>query len=58
MTITMNQIKKEVLSLLEKSILKLTQNRSKKYGLLLSGGIDSSILAIILKNNKIKFNYA
>lgn len=56
MTITMNQIKKKVLSLLEKSILKLTENRSKKYGLLLSGGIDSSILAIILKNNKIKFN--
>src|SRR5690606_12643601 len=48
--------KEEVLSFLERSILNLTENRSKKYGLLLSGGVDSALLAIILKKNKIKFD--
>lgn len=53
---SLNKSKEELLGLLEKSILKLTKDRSKKYGLLLSGGIDSSLLAIILKKHKIKFD--
>lgn len=54
--VSMNKSKEELLNLLERSILKLTENRSKKYGLLLSGGVDSALLAIILKKNKIKFD--
>lgn len=53
---SLNKSKEEVLSFLERSILNLTENRSKKYGLLLSGGVDSALLAIILKKNKIKFD--
>ena len=53
---SLNKSKEEVLSFLERSILNLTENRSKKYGLLLSGGVDSALLAVILKKQKINFD--
>ncbi|HNW05910.1 MAG TPA: diphthine--ammonia ligase [archaeon] len=50
------QNKQEKLSwLLEKSIISLTKDKSKNYGLLFSGGIDSCLLALLLKKQKVKF---
>lgn len=54
-TISLNQAKKELLSLLENSIIKKTKDKSKKYGLLFSGGVDSCLLAIVLNKQKINF---
>lgn len=41
--------------LLEKSIANLTKDKSKSYGLLFSGGVDSCLLALLLKKQKAKF---
>lgn len=46
---------KQLLNLIEENIKVITKDKTKKYALLLSGGIDSSIIAAILKKNKIKF---
>lgn len=49
------QPKKQLELLLDKSILKLTKDKSKKYGLLFSGGVDSCLLAILLKKHNVNF---
>jgi len=46
--------KKKLLKSLEESIDRLTKDK-KKYGLLFSGGVDSCLLAILLKRKKVKF---
>lgn len=50
-----NKAKKDLLSLLEASLAIRTKDKSKKYGLLFSGGIDSCLIAMILKKQKINF---
>lgn len=50
------QIKKQVYELLEESVKKrLPTNYQKKIGLLFSGGVDSTVLALILKKLGVKF---
>ena len=53
MSLTKEQQK--LLELLETSIKNLTKDKSKNYGLLFSGGVDSSLLALLLKRQKVKF---
>ncbi|MFA5746200.1 MAG: diphthine--ammonia ligase [archaeon] len=55
MNISLNQTKKKLLDLLEQSITSRTKDKSKKYGLLFSGGVDSCLLAMLLKKQNIKF---
>lgn len=45
----------KLLMLLEKSITGLTKDKTRKYGLLFSGGVDSCLLALLLKKQKVKF---
>ncbi len=47
---------KKLLKLLENSIKNLTKDKSKNYALLFSGGVDSCLLAILLKRQKVKFS--
>lgn len=54
-TISFNQAKKELLPLLEDSIAIRTKDKTKNYGLLFSGGVDSCLLAMLLKKQKVKF---
>jgi len=49
-----NDISEKLSNLIKKSIIEKISER--KVGLLLSGGLDSSIIAFVLKNNKKEFN--
>lgn len=51
----MNKKPEVLLELLKKSIKKNTKDKTKNYGLLFSGGIDSCLLAILLKRQNVKF---
>lgn len=46
----------KLLTLLEKSIESLTKDKTRNYSLLFSGGVDSCLLALILKKQKVKFS--
>lgn len=54
-SIYMNKAKERLLKLLEESINSLTKDKNKNYGLLFSGGVDSCLLAILLKRQEVKF---
>lgn len=51
----MNKAKERLLTVLEESIISLTKDKKKNYGLLFSGGVDSCLLAILLKKHNVKF---